>query len=349
MKDRSMFWKRLLFVASLTLSVSCWHGRSQNSGDLSDLILLVTEDAERLASSFVSPITEGLLYGITGGWYHSAKVQDKWGFDLSIVSNGTFVPSEKRSFVITTTNFSNLRSITGETVVRLPTILGGSDTLVQLLTTVEDNGEQQDIFIEVPAGGGFLSANLLPSAFLQGSLGLPYGFEIKARYFPRIKIDDVTLGLTGVALQHEFTRWFKGMEDENFALSAFFAYTNLSSEYDFDADGLITGVNDAIDINLDSWLVSLVASTKYEVYNLYGGFGYVAGDSQIRVVGDYTATIVGETFLEVSDPFTVKNKVDGIRANIGGSVRMGRWFFLNLDYTFQGFNNVSLGLNFNIN
>ena len=78
---------------------------------------------------------------------------------------------------------------------------------------------------------------------------------------------------------------------------------------------------------------------------MYGGLGYVNGNSDTRLLGTYEIQTI--TPLTFTDPFDFQNEVDGVRANLGINWRTG-WFGLNGAYTFQGYNNFSLGINFNI-
>ena len=90
---------------------------------------------------------------------------------------------------------------------------------------------------------------------------------------------------------------------------------------------------------------SKVTSTKFKKLNVYGGLGYVTGDSDTRFLGTYEVqTRTPRTF---TDPFDFQNDVSGFRANLGLNLRLG-WFGLNTAYTFQGYNNFSMALNFNI-
>ena len=169
--------------------------------------------------------------------------------------------------------------------------------------------------------------------------------EAGVRIFPNITVGDVELGLYGIGLQHEFSRWIDFLDQSPVALSAFGAYTYLGAKYNFVTGGDVLGENQRIRIDMNSWLLELVTSTRFEKLNFYGGLGYVAGDSDTRLQGTYEVqTRIPVTF---TDPFDYQNDVSGFRANLGANLRLG-WFGMNLAYTFQGYNNLSLGLNFNI-
>ena len=118
------------------------------------------------------------------------------------------------------------------------------------------------------------------------------------------------------------------------------------TDYNFQTGGDVTGEDQRINIRMNSWLFEMIASTKFRKLNVYGGVGYVTGDSDTRLRGTYEFQVLS-TPLAFTDPFDFQNDVSGLRANLGLNLRLG-FFGLNAAYTLQGFNNFSLGMNFNI-
>lgn len=306
-----------------------------------EFLLIGVEAAEEITSAYTKPAAEGLLYGLTGGWYNSAVVRDKWQVELSIVTNGAFVPSDARTFVIDTDRFENLSTLSGEARVRVPTILGGSATPATLVATVQDESFQ----FETPEGLGVSDLNLLPNAFLQAKVGLPYATEAGVRVFPNIEVGGVELGLYGIGIQHEFSRWIEFLDKSPVAVSVFAAYTTLNAKYAFETGGDVLGENQRMKLDMDSWLFELVTSTRFNKLNFYGGLGYVTGNSDTRLLGTYE--LQTRTPVTLTNPFDVQHDISGFRANLGANLRLG-WFGLNTAYTFQGYNNFTLGINFNI-
>ena len=321
------------------LFLSSQNTRAQEN--IREFLVLGVELAEEFTAAYADPAAEGLMYGMTGGWYNSGQVRKPWAVEISIVTNGAFVPSDARSFTIDTSEFEDLTTISGEAVVEIPTILGGSRTPVMFVADVEGEFYQ----FESPEGFGLADLNLLPNAFLQAKVGLPKATEVGIRVFPKIAVEDVEVGLFGFAAQHEFSRWIGALDTSPLAFSAMVAYTRLFADYDFETGGDVLGENQQIDVRMNSWLFEIIASTKFPKLNVYGGLGYVNGDSDTSLKGTYE--IQTSTPLTFTDPFDFQNSVDGIRANIGINWRAG-WFGLNTAYTFQGYNNFSFAINFNV-
>lgn len=325
------------FVFAITLSSAPLTAQER----VREFLVLGVEAAEELTAAYAEPAAVGLMYGLSGGWYNSAVVRDKWDVEISIVTNGSFVPSESRTFFIDTNRYENLTTINGEARVEVPTILGGQATPLRLIAEID--GEIYEF--ETPEGLGVSDLNLLPNAFLQAKVGLPYATEAGVRVFPKIEVGDVELGLFGFALQHEFSRWIDFLDESPFALSVMGAYTRLGAEYNFQTGGDVLGENQKMRLTMNSFLVELIGSTKFKKLNFYGGLGLVSGDTDTKLEGTYE--VQTRNPINLADPFSFQNDVSGFRASLGANIKLG-WFGLNTAYTFQGYNNFSFAVNFNI-
>lgn len=326
-------------VCCLIFFMSFWGLQAQDN--LVNYLILGVEKAEDIIGNYVQPLSEGLMYGLTGGWFNSAVVNEKWQIDVDLKSNGSFIPEDKLSRTIDISAIDNLEVVGGGNFVEIPTILGESDSSVSLVATLDG----REFEFEVPTGIGLVGLNLLPTAFLQVNAGMPYHSEVGFRFFPKISVGDLSVGIVGLGIQHQFSEWFNNAESSKFAYSFNTAFTSLSMDFKFDdGGGFVQGENQLIDGSLNSWFFQLSASTKFPIYNAYAGFGYIVGHSNYDLKGNYTIETDIRT-VTFNDPLSIRNTVEGIRFNIGGMVRMG-WFSVNLDYTFQGYNNVALGLNF---
>ncbi|MDW7692828.1 DUF6588 family protein [Flammeovirgaceae bacterium SG7u.111] len=329
--------KKVLLIVLVFLSAE---GSAQD--EVKGYLSLGVKKAEQLTSLYIQPLSEGLMYGLTGGWYNSAEVNKKWELDFSIIANGSFVPKDKLSTEIDISRFENLEVKGGGNKVTIPTIFGSTDATVTFIATVDDDKYEFD----APTGIGLLSANLLPNAFLQASLGLPANTELSFRVFPKQNLDDASVGEFGFGLKHELSKSIKSLNELPISISAFAAYTRLDADYTFQVNGLITGESQFVDVNIKTFQLELLVSTKNPTWNLYGGVGYVTGGANYSLKGTYVIETQNETLTFV-DPFNVHSDISGMRACFGGKVSLGR-FGINVDYTFQGYNNAALGLNYTL-
>ncbi|TFG74169.1 MAG: hypothetical protein E4H26_08500, partial [Flavobacteriales bacterium] len=170
------------------------------------------------------------------------------------------------------------------------------------------------------------------------------GTEIKARFLPKIKAQDGSVGLYGLGIQHEFTEHLPAGNVFPVSISGVIGYTHLDGTYDFTDSNIIAGANQTLDMSLNSWVFQAVASTKLPIINFYGSLGYHTGKSNTDVLGTYTVQS-GPFQQTYTDPFSIEEKTNGFRANLGAKLKLG-FFRLNVDYTLAEFNNLSVGINF---
>ena len=60
-----------------------------------ETILLAKDDAQKLTKAYLNPSFKGLIFAMNNGWYHTAKVHKKFGFDISIGANFANIPSKE--------------------------------------------------------------------------------------------------------------------------------------------------------------------------------------------------------------------------------------------------------------
>lgn len=313
--------------------------------DLNDLFSAGIEDAERFSNDYLAPASVGAMHSISNGWYNSGQAKPPGGFEISIIGNMSTFQDEDKTFVLNTEDYENLQFVDGSTSKPVSTALGeleGIDVFVE----GEVLGITQRTEFELPSGLAAEDINFIPSAFVQASVGLFKGTEIKARFLPKVNFeDDGEAGLFGLGIQHDFTQYLPANKLFPVAISGVIGYTNLNASYDFTDTEIIAGENQRIDVNLSTWVFQAVVSTKLPVINFYGGLGYLTGSSTIDVLGTYvveSGPFINETY---TDPFSIESSANGVRANIGAKLKLG-FFRLNADYTFADFNNLSIGVNF---
>ncbi|MAT89843.1 MAG: hypothetical protein CMC35_04040 [Flavobacteriaceae bacterium] len=319
--------------------------------NLEDLLAAGIEDAQRFARGYISPAAESGIYNMSNGWIQSAEVKKPLRFDISIIGNATFIKEEDRSFLLNTNDYNNLQFRDGSTSKQVATAFGENDPEVLVFAEVQNGPFTEEVEFLLPQGLAAVNVRMLPTAFLQARLGLFKATEVKVRFLPNIEREDVKTGLFGVGLQHEFSQWL-GAGEKVFpvALSGMVAYNRLNGNYDFTDDEIIEGENQQFDLIQNSWTFQVQASTKMKIFNVYGGLGYVTGTSDFEVLGTYRVR-AGIPFLETTNeftnPFSVQNKVSGVRATIGAELRLG-FFGLHADYNIAQYSNASVGVHFGI-
>ncbi|SFN88597.1 hypothetical protein SAMN04487989_105192 [Bizionia echini] len=312
--------------------------------NIDDLLAAGVNDAQRFSKDYLAPATEGLVYGVNNGWFNHGKGQKRFGFEIGLVANSSFIATDKKSFDMHVSDYENIRFPDNSPSKRVATALGTNNPDVVVILTYDDPiFGNQETEITLPTGLGASDINIIPAAFLQVGFSPFKGTQLKARYFPKIEVDDVKTGLYGFGIQQEFTAWLPKEELFPLAISGLIAYTHLDGSYDFTDDGIVDGQNQQVQTNVNTMLYELIASTKFKIINVYAGLGYVTGKSETDLLGTYVVSD-GVLFSEsIIDPFSIDEKVTGVRTTIGAHLKMGV-FSVNADYTFAEFNSATLGL-----
>ncbi len=327
----------MLALVSVTL------GKAQ---DLNDIFVSGVADAERFANAYLAPVSEASIYSISNGWYNTADAKPLGGFEISIIGNMTGFKNkdDKKAFLLNPAEYENLDFVDNPGQARM--VATGLGDIEGVNVFVEDESGFFREEFELPTGLSAENLNFIPSGYLQGSVGLVKGLEVKARFLPKIKFDDdAKIGLFGAGLQYDFTKMLPADKVLPVAISAVIGYTNLNGEYDFTESSTISGSNQRIDASFKTWNFSAVVSTRnIPVINFYGGVGYITGKSDIDLLGTYEAN--GPFFSEtVVDPFSVSKKASGVSANLGTKIKLG-FFRLNAEYNISEFSTFTFGVNF---
>lgn len=311
--------------------------------DLNDLFISGLNDAQRFADAYLAPIQESAIYSVSNGWYNTADAKPLGGFEISIVGNITGFKNkdDKKAFVLDPAEYENLDFVDNPGQAgTVSTSLGDIDGV---LVFVEESGVSATF--ELPSGLASEDFNFIPTGYIQGSFGLIKGLEVKARFLPKINIDEAEVGLFGAGIQYEFTKLLPADKLLPVAISAVIGYTNLNGEYDFTSSSGVQGENQRIDANFKTWNFSAVVSTrKIPVINFYGGIEYITGSSDIDLLGTYTVT-TGPFQTTYTDPIMVSENAGGISANIGTKIKLG-FFRINAEYNISEFSTFTAGIHF---
>ena len=319
---------------------------STAQNDIDVLLAAGIDDAERFVNDYLMPGTNGLMHSMNANWFNTADVKPFGGFEISVIVNASSVTDDHKIFNLNTADYENVQFADGSGAKLVSTVLGENDPAIFVEIEYDDPifGNQTES-IELPNGIGSASADLLPTAFIQGAVGLGKGIEVKGRFVPTINTEDVDLSLYGAGLQMEFTKWLPADKILPIAISGLVAYTHLDGSYDLTGSTGIEGENQRLESDTNTWLFQLIASTKLPVINFYGGLGYLKGKSESNLLGTYRVTNGFLTSESIVDPFSVSSEVSSVRGTIGTKLKLG-FFRLNAEYHLSEFDAFSVGINF---
>ncbi|MFI2742642.1 DUF6588 family protein [Zhouia sp. PK063] len=308
--------------------------------NLNDLLAAGASDAKRFAADYFAPGNEAAMYSISNGWFNSAETRGILGFEISVIGNITLTKSEDRAFLMNASDYENISFTDGSSSKNVATILGDIEGV-----KVNIGDGLATTTVELPTGLASIGVKFVPSGYLQASLGIFKGTEIKARFFPKVDVDDVNVGFYGVGLQHEFTKWLPGSSLWPVAISGLVAYTHLNGDYDFTASSAVNGDNQRFNATMNTWVFQAIASTKLPIINFYGSIGFISGKATTDLLGTYMIQEGPFQSETITDPFSIKNKINGVRTTVGAKLKLG-FFRLNADYTLADYQNVTVGLSF---
>jgi hypothetical protein len=293
----------------------------------------------------LAPGAEAAIYSVAGSWFNTADAKPLGGFEVSIIGNMTNFKNkqDKKTFLLNTADYENLKFVDGSTSKTVSSVLGDIEGI---RVYVEDDiaGVPVREEFDLPAGLSAEGLNFIPSGYLQGSVGLIKGTELKVRFLPKINTDDVSVGLYGFGVQHEFTKHLPADKVLPVAISGVIGYTHINGSYDFTDTNITSGSDQRIDSKINTWVFQAVVSTRLPIINFYGSLGYLSGKSETAILGTYVVQS-GPFQQTYVDPFSVSKDASGVTANIGTKLKLG-FFRLHADYTIAEFNNLSVGLSF---
>lgn len=334
--------KRIIIVLFIS---SCSLLTAQTS--INSIFAAGIEDAEQFTADYLAPFSESTVYGFSTGWYNSADAKPLGGFEISLVGAITSHKNkeDKQTFVLDPNEYQNLNFVQNPGVARPVSSALGDIEGTRVFVESNISGTILREEFELPSGISAEGLDFVPSGYLQASVGIIKGTEIKARFLPKIAYEGASVGLIGFGVQHDFTKWLPADKIIPIAISGVIGYTKLNGDYDISDIGLVDGANQRIEAEMSSWAFSAVVSTKLPIINFYGGVGYITGKSQTDVLGEYRVTsgpFASETYV---DPFSITENVSGVTGTIGAKLKLG-FFRLNADYNLGVFNTATVGVNF---
>jgi hypothetical protein len=235
------------------------------------------------------------------GAYYSADLPKTFQFKFSIIGMYSFIGDGQKTF---TPN---------------PGVSGYSNS-GSTATFVGEKGSYYTGpggFLAYPGGFNVSSA---PAAIYQIAGGA-FGTELMVRFFPQVNVGDVTSGLWGVGLKHNFSQWFQGLP---FDIALQILYNNLSLENNSDDE------TEYIKFDSKNLAINIHGSKTFEeMFVVYGGLQYESSTMDL----DYYFQDPNELYPEIADS-RQSTSIDGenvFRFTGGGAIKVLPVVF-NLDF-----------------
>ncbi len=347
-------------LLSLSLLFAIISVKAQGTeADVSAFLSAQTSDANKLIGAYVSPLMKGLSYGMTSGWYNTAKPHKIGGVDLGVSLAVVMMPSSEETFNPTKLGLS-ANTVPNQTVA--PTIIGpkisSSYTMTRggvVLTNV-DGPEGLDLKKNI-------GMNAVPVPIIQLGIGLIKSTDLKIRLLPEQKTGDSKLKMLGFGLMHDIKQHFPGVKMLPFDLSILVAYNSISGStslantktdsnppnngFPNQNDGVPYSPDGKANYTFNSWLFQALISKKVAVLTFYAGVGYAAVSSKSSMTGRfildnplYTGTT--NPGPAIVDPYSSTYKNNGLKLTVGMRLKLGPIYFTG-DYTVQKYNALTVG------
>lgn len=343
---------RIFGLFGLTLLLSASTYQEAQAQDFSGLVKAHPDDAETLLGNYLEPAFTGFGMGIANGWYNTAAPHKFPGFDLTITGNLVTVPADGQFFNFSSAEYSGRVTSSAN---ELPTIFGPDDSepSLQLDYTREYNGQSYRISETVNGLSG-LGFNMVPVPVAQLGIGLPKNTDLKVRFIPSFAVGDLSLGLWGVGVMHDFKQWIPGLKALPFDASVFVGYTKFEAANNFATPDNASFTTDGEGVISSSALTyQLLVSKKLSVLTVYAGLGANSINSNLKMLGTYYVEGENEVSGEVEqielekDPINLEFSAGGARATIGARLKLAI-ITLHADYTLQKYNTVSAGIGISV-
>jgi hypothetical protein len=320
---------------------------SQNG--LENLLLAPKDESQNLFERYLKPALKGSIYLMNSGWYSTAKVHKKLGFDLTISLNSVVVPDGEKSFDISNfklieSEIKNLPSIFGDSKnEELNVIIPKSDLHPQLKATFFSPGGIKD---QLPLG-------IVSSPSIQVSIGLPFKSEVTLRYLPEYNRNRVYFSNYGIGFKHDILQYFTFLKKiPSLNVSAFGAYSIMSINYDIQSAERFRGINQITEFDITNYKFQILTSFNLKIIEFYGGIGISGGNSSFSINGEYELDYVvdGDSNtkfpIKISDPVKINYSIHELSKNFGFKFK---FLFLHafIDYTFQEYDVVTIGTSIN--
>lgn len=334
--------KRLILLLVL---FAPFMGKAQ---DIEQFLLAGTEDASKLTENYVNPVAKGFMYGLNNGWYTTARTHKKLGFDITLVANLAKVPSSDEVFQFVASDYKNITLKGGASSASIQTLMGGKNTETFVATVDAGNNTFNIAEFQVPDGiGDDLPMNAVPSATLQVGVGIPgINSDLKVRYLPKTGTSDLEIGMFGIGLQKSLSKMLK-INKTPVDVSALIAYTQLTAEYDIQAESGLNGNGQKMEFKTNAYTFQAIASVNLKLIEFYGALGFNTAKMDVDIKGTYELEydIEGAEPGIVTDPVSVDFNASGARATIGTRLNLG-FFKIFGDYTIQEYNTITGGIAF---
>ena len=343
--------RNFTFIAAVMFSfaVGLKNANAQQSSDFETVLQGGIGDANTYLKNYMDPFASSLGNGLANGWYNTARPHKTLGFDLTFNANFAIIPDVASTFTFNADDYNNIR-LEDPTQNSLPTFTGGETTnRLEVFGPREIEGETYTYDATVDAPDGFGLSDLpgplaVPTPTVQLGVGIVKSTDLIIRLTPEVNVDGLSFRSFGLGVKHDFKQWIPGMKMLPFDLSALVGFNRISTTYQIDEQA-----GQFAEFGVSATTVQAIISKKLLFFTPYAGLGFNVINSNLAMKGDYEFTDGDGNPFVITDPIDINfDGSGGPRFTVGARVKILWALALNVDYTFQRYNTLSVGFGLNI-
>ncbi len=356
----------VVFLACFSFSANISHAQYD---DIANFLRGGVKDAETLFEAYLTPYANAFGSNLSGGWYNTAKVHKKFGFDINVSVSMSFVPDVDKEFDFRELEGINKLRLSDESNFEIPTAASKEKGVsLDWYENIPGMGEERIASFKTPDG---TKIGFLPAPMIQGGIGLLYGTDLNIRYMPTVTVaGDGEVGLWGLGLKHSLKQWIpviKRIPILHVSLQAGYTKLNSTGDITFLPDNLHQNAqlpedidmsvfdDQSIDFTMSSLTANALVSANLPVVSFYGGIGFISSSSELKLNGTFPVGLNVEKYesgeVEVvteENPITMSfgsKAADGFlpRLNAGIRFKLGV-VTIHGDYTYSDYSMVTAGL-----
>ncbi|MEO1051680.1 MAG: DUF6588 family protein [Bacteroidota bacterium] len=330
----------LLLLCTVSFSVKA-------QDDFDQFLEAGVEDANVLLQAYMEPLVDGVQFGISNGWYNTAKPHKPFGIDITVTASAAFVPDEDLFYNFADLNLTNVRLLNpsdGE----LPTFFGTDD---ESRTPEFELVDQPGITFEGPLGINLedeIGFTAIPVPMAQVGIGIFKNTDLKVRFIPEINFgteDEASFKMIGFGIMHDIKQHIPGLKLLPFDLSVFAGYTDVTTEIDLSGDLTNQGFTQVGVYDINSFTFQGIISKKFSVLTLYGAVGFNTVRTNLKLLGEYD--IDDDGAVDLVDPIDLDFSAGGPRLTGGLRLKLAI-LTIHGDYTLQEYNTLTVGIGLSV-
>ena len=264
-----------LFLFVMTGKVNAQHNQQIVFEQIGRLI----NDALFFSDQYITPAADAAVYQSVSGWITTPKKRELFDVSIGLHTNVFFTPQRDRRFTINNSDFTFFQLEEGD-AASVPTALGNDDQVY--LSGILGESE---VRLETPQG---IDMGVVAYPYLQGAVGLWYGFDLVVKYSPRVKLKKSNYQVYGVGLKHNVSQYFSSLAEKKIHFAVLGAYSKEDVSFNFlnvQTDYGTLGINE-INGLVDSWQFQANGSKEIGDFEFMAGFIVNVSDIKYKVSGE---------------------------------------------------------------